>query len=103
MCGQRGAEHDAVRQSRMLAGGAQTFPTRGPQTEAAFCPGEVTFNHGAEFEMKTPLSNKGQGCQGFLALLAEIAVNHPAGLQDRAKVIQKRKTKVSGIGAYQRN
>ncbi len=87
----------------MLAGGAQTFPTRGPQTEAAFCPGEVTFNHGAEFEMKTPLSNKGQGRQGFLALLAEIAVNHPAGLQDRAKVIQKRKTKVSGIGAYQRN
>lgn len=47
--------------------------------------------------MKTPLSNKGQCHQSFLALLAEIVVNYPASLQDRANIIQKGKTKVSGI------
>ena len=84
MSGESDAEHDTVDQSGVLIGGGQSLPTSGFQAEIAFGPGEVSFNHGAEFQMKTPLADKGYRHQRLLAMLAKIVVNHPARLQNRA-------------------
>ena len=100
MIDQSDSQHNGIHQGGMLISGRKAFPVSGFQAEVSFGPGEMAFNDRAEAHVKTPLADKEQSGNGFLATTTQIVIDNEACTQYSADEIHDWISEVTGIGTH---
>lgn len=103
MSRQSTTEHNSMDQSGVLI---SSYPTRSAcqlQAKVTLGPGKMAFNNCLKPHMKTPLVQKEQSSQEWLATSPQVVINHEAGLQSDPNKGHNRCGEIARISLYQGN